>query len=1662
MRILFIVACLWVCLDPVGAVGQQTFVITDNLGAGTGTTTLSRKHTYLLDGPVYVNRGDVLSIESGTIIKGRYSSIPGQNAMLIVSDGAQIRAEGMEGEPIIFTSEGDKLETIGNTLCASPQVTYLSDLPFDDEFNGWGPVERDQSNGETQSNDGSPIQINGKVYTKGLGMHASDPDFPNPPSIEDDDITHVTFELDGQYDVFKSDIGPQDDKAFVGEVATEFSVEFVVLVDGVEKFRSGVVRSGDLTQYIEVDVSDAEKLELRLLNGGSINEATDGNRKKSDHGNWGNARLETCNGRGSLLRGNIDPAAFDSGLWGGLVLLGSAPSNAPVLSRRIAGLPEDSRNSYGGVLSTHNSGILRYISIRHGGGYLDEEQDIKANGLTLAAVGSSTVIEHIEVYSSFDDGIEICGGEVNAKWLSMAFSGDDGFDIDQGYQGRGQFWLSLSNEGADVGGSHDGGDRNLERPFTLPRVFNATFIGSGSDANANRYAMLFADGAAGRYGNSIFTDFAQGIFIETLSDETDSYTQFQNSNLELRSNLFWNIGSIGEDCNELFVPTSGADEAVIEELKSYFESANNVYNNPVFRAFNAQSFTPGQEAFFPLPEIGGFAYQGLEDLPDSDSFYDKVGYKGAFGEDMWLSNWSALASYGFLGTKGGNHNPNTLKADLILENVSSLPDPLDAGQSFTLTLDVRNGGDFKSGATTVRASLEGSATALDVEQITPLGKGGSLTNLVLSITLPAILSGPQELVIEVDPGLEVEEKTRNNNFVVLPFTLDQTVELPDMEISSFSVSENPTTPGTSITLNFDVENKGQVATGIIPLKILLGGSTELLVGSIANVAPGQTRSVSRIIQIPANASAGELLLEVFLDPENTIQESNEDNNQAGLELEILGLLPDLVLTELETDANSVEVGELFTLSLSIENSGQESSGNFDLWITANGELVSSRQLPGLSVGSSSFLELQVALPASITSDQVELSVVIDPDNKILEENKGNNARSVNLTVIPTERQFADLTLTLLTPDTDSLTVTAGESFDILVRIQNSNGDTLAAANQIRIELNDQLIDTLVQPELNRVDFRDLSRNIEITEGTPAGFYQFVAKVDAKDEVVEKSEENNADTLIVIVKSPNPDGGDALSITQTRFPRYHTMGEGNITNPTIVVSDLSKVIRVEFSYKPISAPLTAFQTVDATNGGGSTFTASFSDAEVGEIGISYFFTVFNRAEGEEDVQSELGHTYLRYTGEGLTLPTIQTGSTVSDYQILSIPLNLDNSTVSSVFVDDIDSDQNKTKWRLMQWNGSNTLDVSTSSNVTVGRSYWLLIVDPATIDTGPGTTVEVTESSPLVLNLSTQFTQVGNPYNFAVSWQDILEANGNPEGLTFTTYNNGYTNDTQLDAFEGGFIQNNGPVTSLEIPVLKNENINRFAEEELLSPLTASAWKVPINLASGNLIHRVSGIGMHPDASDNWDLKDVAGFPRFESYLDIHFPRLEHRFDRIAFDYITPRTAYSWDLTVSSTLNKTITLEWENQYFGENDRQLWLEDLQTGAVVDMRLQQSFEFFPAYTQSHFRVHFGDLDYVKTQVRNRQAWIETPSPNPFTQRLSFSLQIPPLQGPSLVSCSLFNLMGQRVGGKEWHFPESGNALAKWDLQSLSLPQGVYTYRIFVQTESGQEVKSGKLIKQ
>ena len=140
---------------------------------------------------------------------------------------------------------------------------------------------------------------------------------------------------------------------------------------------------------------------------------------------------------GNYASPNLDPDI--NGLWGGVLVLGYAPisasnSNGDVSEVQIEGIPTSDPNGlYGGNNAADNSGVIKYISIRHGGANIGSGNEI--NGLTLGGVGNATVIDGVEIVANQDDGIEFFGGTVNVSNVVSWNVGDDAIDTDQSWGG---------------------------------------------------------------------------------------------------------------------------------------------------------------------------------------------------------------------------------------------------------------------------------------------------------------------------------------------------------------------------------------------------------------------------------------------------------------------------------------------------------------------------------------------------------------------------------------------------------------------------------------------------------------------------------------------------------------------------------------------------------------------------------------------------------------------------------------------------------------------------------------------------------------------------------------------------------------------------------------------------------------------------------------------------------------------------------------------------------------------------------------------------------------------------------------------------------------------------------------------------------------------------
>ena len=270
------------------------------------------------------------------------------------------------------------------------------------------------------------------------------------------------------------------------------------------------------------------------------------------------------------------------GLWGGLLVLGKAPGSfkGDVSEYQIEGIPAEEKNGlYGGNDAADNSGTIKYVSIRHGGTSIGEDNEI--NGLTLGGVGTGTTISHVEVVGNQDDGIEFFGGTVNASNLIVWGQGDDGLDIDQSYAGTISNSIVIANSTSDHGLEIDGPEGSMDDSFKLE---NITLIGDGTAGNGE-YAD-FRKGALGSVNNLFAYGFQVGKDFE-LDAEADS------ASFEAGTLTFSNIEIVIPDGSSLTGGDLFNDKS--ETPNAMFEDAKNLAGETFAKGVTSGSNTVGAD-----------------------------------------------------------------------------------------------------------------------------------------------------------------------------------------------------------------------------------------------------------------------------------------------------------------------------------------------------------------------------------------------------------------------------------------------------------------------------------------------------------------------------------------------------------------------------------------------------------------------------------------------------------------------------------------------------------------------------------------------------------------------------------------------------------------------------------------------------------------------------------------------------------------------------------------------------------------------------------------------------------------------------------------------------------------------------------------------------------
>ena len=321
------------------------------------------------------------------------------------------------------------------------------------------------------------------------------------------------------------------------------------------------------------------------------------------------------------------------GDWGGIILLGKAPTNrpldpAPVVEGGVG-------RKYGGTDPNDESGILRYVRIEFAG--IAAEPGSEINGLTLGGVGSGTIIENVQVSFGNDDAFEFFGGTVSCKNLIAFATADDDFDFDFGYNGKIQYAIACRKpdfvDGGDAGNGiecDNDGSGSAATPVTRPQLSNFTLVGpnnaAGTAANHN-FGNRWRRSTQFQFRNSIMIGWQKAGFSMESDNTIRAY--FTDGLSEFRNNLVHAVTSPYRSGNvALATDAQVKTKAESEGCITYASGDDVQLSSPYY------STTPNFLPKTGSPALTGASFTGM------NSFFTSTTFRGAMGTVNWTDKWT--------------------------------------------------------------------------------------------------------------------------------------------------------------------------------------------------------------------------------------------------------------------------------------------------------------------------------------------------------------------------------------------------------------------------------------------------------------------------------------------------------------------------------------------------------------------------------------------------------------------------------------------------------------------------------------------------------------------------------------------------------------------------------------------------------------------------------------------------------------------------------------------------------------------------------------------------------------------------------------------------------------------------------------------------------------
>jgi len=281
---------------------------------------------------------------------------------------------------------------------------------------------------------------------------------------------------------------------------------------------------------------------------------------------------------------------------------------------------------------------------------------------------------------------------------------------------------------------------------------------------------------------------------------------------------------------------------------------------------------------------------------------------------------------------------------------------------------------------------------------------------VFDYPIGSLSAGTHTLRIKTDSTGAISESNESDNEYSKTISVGNT-SLPDLVITSISLSPSSPQPGQAYTAYVTLKNQGSGSGAANWLDVWANQPSSQSCGangdtwtSVGVLTASQSKTFT--FSMAAPASAGNYTFRAFVDSACLTAESNDSNNQSTLAYTVsqAGQLPDFRVTAISLSPSSPQPGQAVTAYVTVKNQGTGAGdgGWLDIWANQSSPAACGASgttwaaVGALSVGQSKTLSLSLTAPASAGS--YTCRAFVDSVCQTPESAEGNNQTTLTYTV----------------------------------------------------------------------------------------------------------------------------------------------------------------------------------------------------------------------------------------------------------------------------------------------------------------------------------------------------------------------------------------------------------------------------------------------------------------------------------------------------------------------------------------------------------------------------------------------------------------------------------------------------------------------------------------